>query len=67
MQLSTLKSVIEPAEELIQGSKDLAELFNMAMAESDKEMLSHIENDLAGLLKQCGQLNCRAFSQGPMM
>jgi len=60
-QLSTLKSVIGPAEEIQRNAKDLAELFDLAEAESDKETLKHIEDDLAELEKQCEQIELQGL------
>ena len=60
-KLSTLKSVIEPAEEIQRNAKDLAELFDLAEAESDKEMLEHIEDDMAELEKQCEQIELQGL------
>jgi peptide chain release factor 2 len=64
-QLSALKSVIEPVEELTREVRDLAELFDMAAAESDQEELEQLENDLAGLIKQCGQIELQGLLSGP--
>jgi len=55
-QLSGLKSVIEPMEELQCEADDLVELFEMAAAESDKEELAQLEDDLGELVKQCEQI-----------
>lgn len=64
-QLSALKSVIEPVEELTRETEDLAELFNMAAAESDQEELEQLENDLAGLIKECEQIELQGLLCGP--
>jgi peptide chain release factor 2 len=64
-QLKTLKSIIEPMEELAREVKDLAELFDMAVAESDKEELEQLEDDLAGLVKQCEQIEMQGLLCGP--
>ena len=64
-QLKTLKSIIEPMEELAHEVKDLAELFDMAVAESDKEELEQLEDDLAGLVKQCEQIEMQGLLCGP--
>ena len=64
-QLSVLKSIIEPVEELTREVRDLAELFEMAAAESDQEELEQLENDLAGLIKQCGQIELQGLLCGP--
>jgi len=60
-QLSALKSVIEPAEEIQREAKDLTELFDLAVAESDKEMLNQLEDDLANLRKQCEQIELQGL------
>jgi peptide chain release factor 2 len=63
--LSALKSVIEPVEELGREVKDLAELFDMASAESDKEEMEQLEDDLAGLVKRCEQIELQGLLCGP--
>ena len=55
-QLSGLKSVIEPMEEIQHEAEDLAELFEMAVAESDEEELAQLEEDLGEIVKQCEQI-----------
>jgi peptide chain release factor 2 len=60
-QLSTLKSTIEPVEELTREVKDLAELFDMAAAESDQEELEQLENDMGRLVKRCGQIELQGL------
>jgi len=52
-QLSSLKSVIEPAEKVQQSVKDLIELFQLAEDESDSETLEQIEKELEDLIKKC--------------
>lgn len=64
-QLSTLKSIIEPVDELHREVKDLAELFDMAAAESDEEELEQLEDDLAGLVKQCEQIELQGLLREP--
>jgi peptide chain release factor 2 len=64
-QLKTLKSIIEPMEELAREVKDLAELFDMAAAESDKGELEQLEDDLGRLLKRCGQIELQGLLCGP--
>ncbi len=64
-QLSTLKSIIEPAEQIQQSAGDLAELFDLAAAESDEEMLRQIEKDLNELLKKCEQIELTGLLCGP--
>ncbi len=55
-QLSTLKSAIEPVEEALRSAGDLAELLDMAAAESDEETLRQIEKDLDELKRKCEQI-----------
>ena len=64
-QLSALKSIIEPVEKAHRSAIDLAELFEIAAAESDQEMLSQIEDDLAELVKQCEQIELTGLLAGP--
>jgi peptide chain release factor 2 len=64
-QLSVLKSIIEPVEELTREVKDLAELFDMAAAESDQEELGQLEGDLTRLVKRCGQIELQGLLCGP--
>jgi peptide chain release factor 2 len=54
-QLSALKSIIEPTEELQREVKDLQELFELAVS-SDKDELQQLENDWASLIKRCEQI-----------
>jgi hypothetical protein len=51
-ELSALKSVIEPAEEIGREVEDLAELFDLA-AESDPDELVQLEDDLNALVRRC--------------
>jgi peptide chain release factor 2 len=55
-QLSALKSIIEPVEELHHEVEDLQELFEMASADSDKDELIQLEDDLSSLIKRCEQI-----------
>jgi peptide chain release factor 2 len=64
-QLSALKSVIEPVEEFMREVEDLAELFDLAMAESDQEELKQIEDDLANLAKRCDQIELQGLLSRP--
>ena len=64
MQLSALKSVVEPAEEFIREVEDLGELFDLAVAESDEGELRQLENDLANLTKRCNRLSYRDYCHG---
>ena len=64
-QLSTLKSIIEPVEELQREAKDLQELFEMAAADTDKEELIQLEDDLSSLVKRCEQIELTGLLSKP--
>ncbi len=64
-RLSALKSVTEPIEELQREVDDLTELFEMAAAESDREELEQLEEDLAGLVKKCDQIELTGLLSRP--
>jgi len=48
-QLSMLKAVIEPVEEMQHEAKDLNELFELATDESDEDELVQLKDDLSAL------------------
>jgi peptide chain release factor 2 len=60
-QLSGLKSVIEPAEQVQRGIKDLLELFELAAGESDRETLEQIEKDLGSLVEKCENIELQGL------
>jgi peptide chain release factor 2 len=64
-QLSALKSVIEPAEEIRRKANDLAELFELAEAEADRQTLKQLEYDLSELVKQCEQIELSGLLSRP--
>ena len=64
-RLSVLKSIVEPAEDILRRVKDLAELFELAEAESDTEMLSTLEKDLAELKKRCDRIELAGLLSRP--
>lgn len=64
-KLSALKAVIEPVEDTLRSIKDTAELFEMALAESDSETLSQIEKELEELEKKCRQIELQGLLSGP--
>jgi len=64
-QLSALKSVIEPVEEIQHEVKDLQELFELAASESDDEELRQLENDLSALVKRCEQIELAGLLSRP--
>jgi peptide chain release factor 2 len=55
-ELSALKSVVEPVEELQREAGDLTELYELAAAESDQEELRQLGDDLAELVKRCERI-----------
>jgi peptide chain release factor 2 len=55
-RLSALKSIVEPVEELLHEVEDLAELFKLAAAESEKDELAQLEDDLAAVVKRCEEI-----------
>ncbi len=63
-QLSVLKSIIEPAERLGRSAGDLAELLDLAAAESDEQMLAQLEDDLSALKERCGQIELQGLLSG---
>jgi len=64
-QLSTLKSVIGPFEEIQHEVEDLRELFELAAAESEQEELIQLEDDLANLVKKCEQIELAGLLSKP--
>ncbi len=64
-QLSALKAVIDPVEEMDREVKDVQELFELAASESDQEELRQLEDDLNSLLKRCEQVELAGLLSGP--
>jgi peptide chain release factor 2 len=64
-QLSALKAVIDPVEEMQREVSDIRELFELAAAESDREELSQLEEDLEALLKRCEQIELAGLLSRP--
>jgi peptide chain release factor 2 len=64
-QLSSLKAVVEPVEELQHEVKDLAELYEMAAEESDGEELAQLEEDLGSLERRCEQVELQGLLSRP--
>jgi peptide chain release factor 2 len=54
-QLSALKSVVEPVEEIQREVNDLKELFELA-ADTDRDELAQLQDDLGALIKRCDQI-----------
>jgi len=64
-QLSTLKSLTGPVEELQREVQDIGELFELAAAESDRDELAQLEDDLAELVKKCEQIELAGLLSRP--
>ncbi len=64
-QLSALKAVIEPVQEMQREVGDIQELFELAAGESDQEELKQLEEDLAELLKRCEQIELAGLLSRP--
>ena len=64
-QLSALKSVVEPVEEMQREVQDLRDLFELAAAESDQEELRQLEDDVAALVKRCEQIELAGLLSRP--
>jgi peptide chain release factor 2 len=64
-QLSILKSIIEPVEEIQREAKDLSELFELATDESDEDELVQLEDDLSALIKRCEQIELSGLLSRP--
>ena len=64
-QLSAIKSIIDPVEELILAGKDLAELFELASDENDAETLASVAEDLNELSKRCDKVEIAGMLSGP--
>ena len=60
-QLSALKSVVEPVEELQHEVKDLAELHEMATEERDEEELAQLEEDVGALERRCERIELQGL------
>jgi peptide chain release factor 2 len=63
-QLSALKSVVEPVEELQREVKDLQELYELATG-SDKDELAQLAEDLVALEKKCEQIELAGLLSRP--
>ena len=64
-QLSVLKAIIEPVEEIQREAKDLNELFELATDESDEDELVQLEDDLSALSKRCEQIELSGLLSRP--
>jgi peptide chain release factor 2 len=64
-QISTLKAVVVPMEELEHELKEMMELFELAVAESDRDELALLEEQLKELQSKCEQIELAGFLSGP--
>ena len=64
-QLSALKSVVEPVEEMQREVKDLAELYQLAADEGDTDELTQLETDVKALERRCQQVELQGLLSGP--
>ncbi len=64
-QISFVKSIVEPAEELEQEISDLKELFELALAESDQNELRQLEEQLALVEKKCSKIELAGLLSRP--
>ena len=64
-QLSALKAVVVPVQEVTRQIKDMSELFDMAQEEDDKETIHSLEDELVELDRKCGQIELAGTLNGP--
>ena len=64
-QLSMLKSIVSPVEETEREVKDLEELFDLAVEESDADELSQLEDDFTQLQGQCEKIELAGLLSAP--
>jgi len=63
-QLSSLKSIVGPVEEIQREVKDLEELFELA-GESDEEEVKELETDLVELVGRCDEIEMQRLLSRP--
>jgi peptide chain release factor 2 len=63
-QLSALKSIVGPVEEMQQEVADLEELFELAV-ESDEEEIKELEEDLTELVRRCEEIELQGLLSRP--
>ena len=63
-ELSVLKAIVEPVEEIHREGRDLVELFELASA-SDPDELAQLEDDLNQLRKRLAQIELAGLLSGP--
>ena len=64
-QLSAVKAVVEPVEELQHEVKDIQELFELAASESDQDELAQLDSHLQTLVKRCAQIELAGLLSRP--
>ena len=64
-KLSALKALVEPVIEVEKEAQQLAELFDIAIGENDRQTLSDVEKDLDGFEKKCAQIELTGMLSGP--
>lgn len=64
-QLSAIKAVVDPVEELQREVKDLVELFELAADEKDTDELTQVEEDFKALDRRCQQVELQGLLSGP--
>ncbi len=64
-QLSALKALVEPVEEMQREVKDLAELFDLAADEEDADELTQLEADIKALERRCEQVELQGLLSRP--
>jgi len=64
-QLSALKSVVEPVEELQREVTDLGELYELATEEADAEELEQLQEDAEALTQRCGRIELQGLLSRP--
>jgi len=63
-ELSALKAIVGPVEEMQRETRDLEELFELAI-ESDEEEVKELEDDLTELLKKCEEIELQGLLSRP--
>jgi len=64
-QLSAVKSLIEPVDEVCGAIGDVAELFELAVEEDDAETLESIRPDLDKIAKRCDEIEISGLLNRP--
>jgi peptide chain release factor 2 len=64
-QLSALKAVVEPVEELQHEVADLSELYQLAAEEEDGDELEQLEEDVESLMHRCDKIELAGLLSRP--